>query len=136
MPSDQDEIYQERILDHYEQPFHRGSCPGCTHRHEDDNPLCGDVVQVELAIDREGKIAEAWFSGDGCCISQAAASMLVERLSGRAVAEAKEFTAQDMLELFGARLTPNRQKCCLLGWRVLQSALYSPIAPTDGGRPT
>jgi nitrogen fixation protein NifU and related proteins len=122
-----DEIYQDRILEHYEEPFHRGHCPGSTHQHEDDNPLCGDVVRVELAISPEGKIEDAWFNGDGCCISQAAASMLVENICGRTVAEIKEITAAQMLELFGAKLTPNRQKCCLLSWRVLQSAIFSPI---------
>ena len=55
--------------------------------------------------------------------------MLVERFDGRTVEEVKKFTAEDMLDLFGARLTPNRQKCCLLPWRVLQAAIYSPATP-------
>lgn len=122
-----DELYQEHILDHYEEPFHRGDCPGATHAHEDDNPLCGDVVRIELAIDQEGKIEDAYFNGDGCCISQASASMLLEKMIGQSVDEVKNFTAQNMLELFGARLTPNRQKCCLLCWRVLQAAVFSPL---------
>jgi nitrogen fixation NifU-like protein len=127
MPSNQDELYQERILDHYEQPYHRGHCAGCTHAHEDDNPLCGDVVRVELNIDDAGRIREAWFSGDGCCISQAAASMLMQEVEGQSLADVQKFTGEEMLQLFGARLTPNRQKCCLLSWRVLQSALFSRI---------
>ena len=57
---------------------------------------------------------EVYFNGDGCCISQAAASMIVEKFDGRTIEEVKKFTANDMLELFGVRLTPNRQKCCLL----------------------
>ena len=125
-----EDLYQQRILEHYEEPFHRGHCPAPTHMHEDDNPLCGDVVRMELAVDDQGVIQDAYFSGQGCCISQAAASMLVEKVSGKRVEELKEFTAQQMLELFGARLTPNRQKCCLLGWRVLQQALYSPLRTT------
>ena len=68
-----------------------------------------------------------FFDGDGCCISQAAASMIVEKFDGRTIEDVKTFTANDMLELFGVRLTPNRQKCCLLPWRVLQSAIYSPV---------
>lgn len=122
-----EDLYQERILEHFEQPFHRGHCPAATHMHEDDNPLCGDVVRLELAVDRAGVIQDAYFSGEGCCISQAAASMLVEKIAGRRVDELKGFAAKDMLQLFGAPLTPNRQKCCLLGWRVLQQALYSPV---------
>ncbi len=127
---EEDELYQQRILDHYEEPFHRGSCPHATHAHEDENPLCGDVVRVELAVGPDGTIRDAYFDGDGCCISQASASMLVEKMHGRRIDDVKRFTAEDMLALFGARLTPNRQKCCLLPWRALQTAIYSPV---DGG---
>jgi nitrogen fixation NifU-like protein len=133
----EEDIYQEHILDHYEDPYHRGHLDHATHRHEDDNPLCGDVVAVELVIDDQGTIREAYFDGDGCCISQASASMLMERFDGKTVDEVKQFSAKDMLELFGARLTPNRQKCCLLPWKVLQSAIYSPTGGSPGdGRPT
>lgn len=131
---DEDELYQEHILDHYEDPFHRGHAPHCTHAHEDDNPLCGDVVRIELAVDPStSQIGEAYFDGDGCCISQAAASMLVEHLEGKSLEEVKQFTAEDMLKLFGAKLTPNRQKCCLLSWRVLQQAMYAPVGTNGGG---
>jgi nitrogen fixation NifU-like protein len=125
--ANEEEVYQEHVLDHYEAPYHRGPCPGATHAHADDNPLCGDFVRVELEITPEGKVRQAWFDGDGCCISQASASMLLQELEGRTREEIRSFTANDMLQLFGARLTPNRQKCCLLPWRVLQTALYSPV---------
>ncbi|HEY2147324.1 MAG TPA: iron-sulfur cluster assembly scaffold protein [Pirellulales bacterium] len=133
MASNDDEIYQERILDNYESPYHRQSCPRATHAHEDDNPLCGDVVRIELEIDGQRRIREACFGGDGCCISQAAASLLVRKIEGQTVEEAAAFTADEMLKLFGPRLTPNRQKCCLLCWRVLQMALHSPVEPV--GKP-
>ena len=83
------------------------------------------------------KIEDAWFAGEGCCISQASASLLTEWICGRTVDEVKQFAAEQMLELFGAKLTPNRQKCCLLPWRVLQSAIYSPLAgpPTNPAEP-
>jgi nitrogen fixation protein NifU and related proteins len=132
MPLEEDELYQQRILDHYEEPFHRGRCPQATHAHEDENPLCGDVVRVELAVEPDGTIRDAWFDGDGCCISQASASMLMERMNGRPVDDVKSFTAQDMLALLGAKLTPNRQKCCLLPWRAIQSAVYSPLGAGRG----
>ena len=134
MPIDEDEVFQERILDHYEDPYHRGSCEYCTHVHEDRNPLCGDVVRMTLHIDDGGKFREVYFDGSGCCISQAASSMLVERFDGKTVEEVKHFTAEDMLKLFGAKLTPNRQKCCLLPWRVLQAAIYSPVGQTEAER--
>jgi nitrogen fixation NifU-like protein len=127
MALDEEDIYQEHIMDHFEDPYHRGTCDHATHAHEDDNPLCGDVVHVDLKIGNDGTVQEAWFSGDGCCISQASASMLMEEIEGKSIHEIRDFSAEEMLQLFGARLTPNRQKCCLLSWRVVQQALHSPL---------
>ena len=124
---DEQQIYQEHVLDHYEDPYHRGHCDHATHAHDADNPLCGDVIHVELQVGPDGRVQSAWFDGDGCCISQASASMLMEQIEGKTVDEVKSFSAEEMLNLFGARLTPNRQKCCLLSWRVVQTALHSPI---------
>ena len=124
---DENNIYQEHILDHWESPYNKGSCRGVTHIDEGNNPLCGDVIKIELKISPDNIIEEAWFGGDGCCISQSSASMLMEKIEGKTVDEIKSFTANDMLELFGAKLTPNRQKCCLLSWRVLQSSFYSTL---------
>ncbi len=128
MPLDEEELYQEHILDHYEDPFHRGHLPSATHAHEDKNPLCGDVVRIELQLDDNGNVKDAYFNGQGCVISQASASMLLEKMLGKTIEEIKKFSAEDMLELYGARLTPNRQKCCLLSWKVLQSAVHSPVS--------
>ena len=94
MPIDEEEIYQEHILDHYEDPFHRGHLPTATHAHEDNNPLCGDVVRIELELGDDGKIRDAYFSGNGCVISQASASMLLEKMQGKTVDEAKQFSAE------------------------------------------
>ncbi len=130
MPSEE-EIYQEHILDHYEDPFHRGHLAGATHAHEEKNPLCGDVVRIELVLDPTGRIADAYFEGDGCVISQASTSMLLEEMEGKTIDEAMSYSANEMLELFGAKLTPNRQKCCLLGWRTLQQAVHAPVGDSD-----
>lgn len=127
MPSEE-EIYQEHILDHYEDPFHRGSLPTATHAHQDKNPLCGDVVKMELQLSPDGRIEDVYFDGEGCVISQASASMLAEKMQGKTVEDVKSFAAKDMLDLYGPRLTPNRQKCCLLPWKVLQTAIHSPKA--------
>jgi nitrogen fixation NifU-like protein len=127
LSNEEEELYQEHVLDHYEDPYHRGRCEHPTHAHEDDNPLCGDVVRIELQIGDDGTIQQVWFDGDGCCISQASASMLIEKMDGQKIEDVRQFTAEQMLELFGARLTPNRQKCCLLPWRVLQTAVYSSL---------
>lgn len=126
MPNEQD-IYEEHVLDHYEDPYPRGTLESASHMHEGNNPLCGDRIVITLKLDDSGKVAEAWFEGEGCVISQASASMLIERMEGKTIEEVKAFTAEEMLELFGPKLTPNRQKCCLLSWKILQSALHSPI---------
>jgi len=129
--STEEEVYQEHILDHYEDPFHRGTLSGATHAHEGKNPLCGDVVRIELILDQSddegGKVVDLYFTGEGCVISQASASMLLEAVYGKTVDDLKQFSAEQMLELYGPRLTPNRQQCCLLSWKVLQSAVHAPI---------
>jgi nitrogen fixation NifU-like protein len=123
-----DPLYEDRILDHYEQPFHRGTCPFATHCHEATNPLCGDRIRIELRINSEGRVVDAFFQGDGCCVSQSAASMLVEHCQGKTLAALRSLQPQDMLALFAAPLTITRQKCCLLSWRVLQAAMVCPNA--------
>jgi nitrogen fixation NifU-like protein len=131
MSASEQDIYEEHVLDHYEDPYHRGPLDDATHSHEGKNPLCGDVIHVDLKLDDDGKVVEAWFDGDGCVISQASASMLTEAIEGKTLEEVQAFSAAEMLELFGPKLTPNRQKCCLLSWRILQSAMHSPIGGTD-----
>ncbi|TWU03207.1 Fe-S cluster assembly sulfur transfer protein SufU [Neorhodopirellula pilleata] len=126
MPNEQD-IYEEHVLDHYEDPYHRGPFESATHAHAGKNPLCGDKIHVDLRLDENGRVAEAWFDGEGCVISQASASMLIEAIEGKTIEEVKEFSANEMLDLFGPKLTPNRQKCCLLVWKVVQTALHSPV---------
>ena len=127
-----EEIYPDRVMDHYEDPYHRGDCERASHSHTAKSPNCGDQISVELRLDSAGKIHEAWFDGEGCFVSQAAASMLMEFVEGKMVGEVKAFTAEDMLVLFGSDLTPNRQECCLLSWQVLQAALHSPLSDQDG----
>lgn len=134
--ADEQQLYEEHIRPHYEDPYHRGKCEHCTHCHEDTNPLCGDRVRMELRIVDGDRVREIYFDGEGCCISQAAASMLAERFDGRTVEEIRQFTAEDMLRLYGARLTPNRQKCCLLPWRVLQTAVFSPAKSPPFAEPS
>ena len=129
-PPSEEEIYQEHVLDHYEDPYNSGRCEHATHSQSGTNPLCGDKVLIDLRIE-DDVIKEAFFEGEGCCISQASASMLMEAIEGKPLAELKEFSANHMLDLFQAKLTPNRQKCCLLGWRVLQEAVHSPIDDDD-----
>lgn len=120
--------FAERIMQHYEDPFHQGNCPSATHSTFRDSPLCGDWVRIDLVVSPAGEIEEAWFDGEGCVISQAAASMLVERVAGMSVEAVRQYSAKELLQLFGPRLSPNRQKCCLLSWRTLQAAIDCPLA--------
>jgi nitrogen fixation NifU-like protein len=126
-----DTLYQDRILDHYHEPFHRGSCPLATHCHEATNPLCGDRIRIELRVDDEGRIADAFFQGEGCCVSQSAASILVEHCQGKTVDAVRSMRPNDMLSLFACPLTITRQKCCLLPWRVMQAAIVCPHHGAD-----
>jgi nitrogen fixation NifU-like protein len=120
-----DELYSDYLLDHYESPYHRGHLEHPTIAHEDENPLCGDQVRLELLVDEEGRVKEAWFDGHGCTISQAAASILTHEIEGKTLAELKTFQAPQMLELLRARLTASRQKCGLLPFKILKTMIYS-----------
>src|SRR5262249_22651585 len=88
-----------------------------------DNPLCGDRIRLELMLEPEGRVGQVRFDGQGCAISQAAASLLAERVEGRPVDEARRFSSGDMVRLLGFALSPIRLKCGLLAWRALQQAL-------------
>lgn len=119
-----DDIYDDHVLDHFESPYHKGHlpCPTCTH--SERNPICGDQLTLELQI-ADGKVQQAFFDGKGCAISQAAASMLCEHVEGRPVAELRDMPAKAMLDILKVPLTPSRQKCGLLGFKVLKTMLYS-----------
>ena len=125
-----DELYDELILDHYESPYHRGQleAPSCTHTER--NPLCGDRIQLQLQIDSENRIQQAFFDGEGCAISQAAASILCEHIEGMTLSEIEAFDAPAMLDLLQVQLTAVRQRCGLLGFKVLKTLVYSQDAAT------
>jgi nitrogen fixation NifU-like protein len=119
-----DDIYQEHILDENECPYHRGHINSPTIVHEDENPLCGDQVHLELRIEND-RVKEAWFDGQGCLVSQAAASFLVREIEGKTIAELREFQAQSALDLLKVQLTASRQKCGLLCFKVMKTMIYT-----------
>jgi len=120
MPLDEQSIYEDHILRHSEEPYHNEPFAKATHRHRVDKPVCGDSVQLQLQISDAGLIQQAWFTGAGCVISQASASMLVEHIEGQTLDAVSSFTAQDVLNLVPARLITGRQRCCLLSWEALR----------------
>ena len=117
------EIYRENILEHYKHPRHRGTIEHPDITYEDANPLCGDHIRMDLKV-RDGRVEQVAFSGHGCSISQAAASMLCERIEGRPLEEIKQLTREDVLEMLGIELGPVRLKCGLLALKTLKAGVY------------
>jgi nitrogen fixation NifU-like protein len=117
-----DDLYQEQILDHWRHSPHRGSLDAPDAAAEGMNPLCGDAVRIELRL-REGRVEAMKFAGQGCVISQAAASMLADLVEGRGVDEARDLDRQELLAELGIPLSPARLKCALLPLAVLRQAL-------------
>ena len=126
------DLYQENILDHYENPYHRGVLADPALDYRDLNPLCGDEVRVQAQVDENGCLIEAYFDGEGCVISLAAASMLMEAVEGKTLTEIKAMNRQDMLDLLGIPLTTMRVKCAMLALRTLEKSihLYENATPT------
>lgn len=121
--SGMDDLYRENILDHYRNPRHRGTLERPDITYEDANPLCGDRLRMDLNV-REGRVAEVRFSGEGCSISQASASMLCEAIEGKSLEEVKKISRDDILEMLGIELGPVRLKCGLLALKTLKAGVY------------
>jgi nitrogen fixation NifU-like protein len=117
------EMYQDNILDHYENPSHWGTLEHPTFEIRDLNPLCGDEVRIQARLDDAGRLAAVCFEGKGCVISLAAASMLMEEVEGKTLDEVKKMGRQDMLDLLGVPLTTMRVKCAMLPLRALEKAI-------------
>lgn len=117
------DLYRENILDHYRHPRNYGTIEDADISYEDTNPLCGDRVRIDLRVE-DGKIADIKFSGRGCAISQASASILTEMVEGADLDEVRRLSAQDILDELGVPISPARVKCALLGLKVLKSGAY------------
>ena len=118
-----DQFYREYILDHYKNPRNYGRLDHPDITHEEDNPLCGDVVGMDFRV-QDGVIADIKFHGRGCAISQASASLLTERLKGMALDDAKKIDKNDVLGELGIDISPARIKCALLSLKVLKVGAY------------
>jgi nitrogen fixation protein NifU and related proteins len=119
-----EDLYREIIIDHYKNPQYRGHLDPNDIRFEDDNPLCGDHIEITLRLDDDGKVADGRFDGKGCAISQASADLLIESILGKPVEEVKQLSKQDILDLLGIELGPVRLKCALLSLKVLKAGIY------------
>ncbi len=117
------DIYKDIILDYFRNPRNFGDLENPDVRAKDANPLCGDIIEIQLRI-REGKVEDLKFKGKGCAISQAAASMLTEVVKGKTLDEIKMMSKHDILELLGIDPGPTRIKCALLALKVLKLGVY------------
>jgi len=113
----------ENILDHYENPLNKGVLDDPDISHEEDNPVCGDRIRIDLKVN-DGIISDVRFSGRGCSISQAVASMLTEEIKGKKLEDVKHIGKETVLELLGIPIGPVRMKCALLSLKVLKAGAY------------
>ncbi len=136
-----DDLYQEIILDHYRNPHNFGEIQRSCTIVEEDNPTCGDQIKLSIWLDEQDTIREIKFSGQGCAISIASASIMTETVKGKTAKEAQEIANTiistmrgegnpDVLEEYGDLIAlkgviqfPARVKCATLAWHALQEAL-------------
>jgi nitrogen fixation NifU-like protein len=119
-----DDLYREVIIDHYKNPSFRGRLDPHDISFADDNPLCGDHIQIDLRVGSDGTITDARFDGHGCAISQASADLLLESIIGKPLEDVKSMGKQDILDMLGIDLGPVRLKCALLSLKVLKAGVY------------
>ena len=122
-----DDFYRDYILDHYRNPRNFGTFEESDVEAEDLNPLCGDQIRMQLKLD-DGVVKDVRFSGRGCAISQASASMLTEMVKGMKLADVAKLSKDTVLENVGIGISPTRMKCAMLGLRVLRSAAVGELA--------
>lgn len=117
-------MYREQIIDLYEHPLNKGTLEAADFSYEEDNPLCGDVIRIDVKLDEQQRVADIRWSGNGCAISQASASLLTEEIKGKPLDEVKEFSKDELLALLGIPLSMARVKCALLSLKVLKAGIY------------
>lgn len=115
-------LYQDLILDHYRNPRNQGELKNHTHTAQANNPTCGDKLGMQILV-KDDTIADVRFSGSGCAISQASASLLTEYVKGKPVSEALTLEPKKVLEILGVTLSPARLKCGLLSLETLKKTL-------------
>jgi len=132
-----DDLYRDYILEHYRRPHNFGVLDNATSSQEGANPLCGDRITLQLRVS-DGQIAAVGFTGRGCAISQASASLLTDEIKGKPIADVAAFRADDLLDLLGIDISPARLKCAMLSHETLTKALAETegaAEPTPEGSP-
>ncbi len=119
-----DDLYRELIIERYKNPQYRGRLNPHDIAFEDENPLCGDHIRIEVQVDASDHVTDARFDGHGCAISLASADLLLEFIQGKSLDEVKALTKEDVLDMLGLELGPVRLKCALLSLKVLKAGIY------------
>src|SRR5712692_6661236 len=127
-------IYSEIILDYYRYPRNKGNLPHAQIHARDTNPLCGDVIEMQLEVDEKNTVKDVKFDGHGCAISQASASMLTELVKGKSLDDVRKIAKENVLELIGGELSAVRMKCALLSLKVLKTGVYSYLGSLDNSK--
>jgi nitrogen fixation protein NifU and related proteins len=117
------DIYSEIILDYYKNPRNKGQIDKPDFSATEVNTLCGDKLTIHLTLDKKGEISKAMFSGEGCAISQASASMLTEKLIGKTIKQAQALKEKDIIKMLNIPISPGRTKCALLCLQTIKKAL-------------
>jgi nitrogen fixation NifU-like protein len=117
-----EQLYREYILEHYKHPHNHGSLEHADMEAHDLNPLCGDELTFQIALDADGKVKDVAFDGHGCAISQASASMLSDELRGMTTDELLTLDRQTVLDLLGIDISATRMKCAMLSLKVVKAA--------------
>jgi nitrogen fixation NifU-like protein len=117
-----DDLYRDEILEHYRNPHNFGILDQPTTAKEGANPLCGDRITLMLGINDQGTVEEVAFTGRGCAISQASASMLTDEIKGKSLDEIAHMGSKDVLDNLGIEISPARMKCAMLSLETLRDA--------------
>ncbi len=117
------EQFMEMILDHYENPRNYGDLNGADVQQEGGNPGCGDIIKIYLKVDADGLVEDIGFSGEGCMLSQAGASIVLDSMKGKTVSEIEDMPADIVLELLGRKMVATRPNCARLGFNTLKKAV-------------
>ena len=129
-----EDMYREHILDHYKHPRNFGVLDPAMVDHEANNPLCGDSIRLTFNVNAKDEVEDVKFSGRGCAISQASASLLTARVKGKPLADIKQIDRDEVVKMLGIPISPVRLKCAFLSLAVLREGIeiYEKKLPPGG----